>query len=122
MGLAPEPGVGRAAEAATQSTSLNVKIGDHVYEWDGEYTFREGVLIEKITGLSFLDWLEHMQNPESRQMTNIGVLLFVVARREDPSLEWETFDFPLNGWSIESDAVDVDPTPAGLSPSDDPNT
>lgn len=115
MGLAPEPGVGRAAEAATKSTTLHITIGDRTYEWDGDYTFREAVLVEQITGKDMLGWLEQMQDPASRSVTNIGLLLFLVAHRENPTLEWESFDFKLDEWSIVADDQPVDPTPAETS-------
>jgi hypothetical protein len=95
---------------------MKVTIGDKVYDWDGEYTFREGVAIEKVTGLPMLDWLRRM-DPKTRpageqvRVTDIGVVLWIVARRDNPELEWEDFDFPLDQWSMDSDEVVPPPLP-----------
>lgn len=93
---------------------MKVTIGDKTYDWDGEYTFQEGVAIERITGMPLLDWLKRM-DPKSRQkgeqvrVTDIGVVLWIVARRETPGLEFDDFDFPLDQWSMEDESGEPDP-------------
>ena len=101
---------------------MRVTIGSETYDWDGDYTFQEGVAIEKITGVSFLDWLERMNPGDSGKrasVTDIGVLLWIVARRTHPDLTFEEFDFPLDQWSMVDDGARLDPTQAVVASSSD---
>lgn len=107
---------------------MKVTIGDKSYDWDGEYTFQEGVAIERITGMPMLNWLARM-DPKSRptgqqiRVTDIGVVLWIIAKREDPTLTFENFDFPLDQWSMEDENGEVDPpVPVSSSLAGEPNT
>lgn len=142
---------------------MKVRIAGETYDWDGNYTYQEGVAIERQTGMSFLDWNDRMQGAERERcagsdvplegittqkvgqievgrcpvckhmtailddgfvehtttqapISDIGVMLWIIARRAHPGLAYEDFDFPIYDWSIEPDEGEtVDPTGDGSS-------
>lgn len=101
---------------------MQVRIGDAVHEWDGDYTLKEMSAIERVTGVSFLDWLNRMRTPTDDEapkpfVTDQLVWLWIVAKRANPALSYDDFDCKASEWEVIPDpddaaaAVVPDPTP-----------
>ena len=60
------------------------------YTWGDRLGYREAMEIERLFDAPVSEWETAM---EAGQLRAIGIMVYIVQRREDPTLDFDTFDF-----------------------------
>lgn len=97
---------------------MKVTIDGIEHEWDGSFSFKEGLAIEKVTGVTFSEWNDQLKRGSLLAM---GALVWTILKRDNPNLRFDDVDYDLASFSMSPEEESgVDPT--APSPEPEPAT
>lgn len=89
----------------TSGEAVAIRIDGVVYPLGGGIRFQEGVAIEKVTGLTIAEWETAV---ESGSLQSLGALVWVLMKRQEPTLAWRDVDFDLDSLAwLDADGNEV---------------
>lgn len=89
---------------------MRLTIDGEVYDFDpGKLTNVEGMAIETVTGLMFSEWAEALQKGS---MTAQTALVWVVKKRQNPTLRFSEVEFSMDSIEVEQDEADPKDVPS----------
>lgn len=88
-----------------------LRVGEDVYEYDGgSFTNKEGMEIERVSGVTFDQWNKSLIDGSARAFT---ALIYILKRRENPRIRFDDIEFKFGDVEhIPDPDADADAEPA----------
>ena len=95
-------------------------IGDKTWQFDiAKLTNREGMAVEKATGLTVQEWTQQIARGS---MSALTALVWIVRTRDEPSLAYDDVVFSLDELKVEEDPEPEPAAPENPTPEPDEAT